>query len=93
MIRIYVTQRVAPENADAFEALAKELVAGSLAEEGNVDYSINKSIQDAGLYAIFEVWASMEALKVHQETEHYTRLIPQINEVATMESFGLFSQI
>lgn len=93
MIRIYVTQRVAPEKAEAFAALAKELVAGSRAEEGNVDYSINKSVQDPDLYAIFEVWASPEALQAHQETEHYTRIIPQIGEIATMEAFGIFSEI
>lgn len=93
MIRIYVTQRVAPQNAEAFEALAKELVAGSRAEEGNVDYSINKSLQDPSLYAIFEVWATPEALQAHQRTEHYTRIIPQVGEVATMESFGVFNEI
>ena len=93
MIRIFVSKRVAPENVEAFEALAKELVAASRAEEGNVDYSINKSLQDPDLYAIFEAWATSEALEAHQKTDHYTRLVPAIAEVATTESFGVFSEV
>ena len=93
MIRIVVTKRVVPENVESFEAYVKELVAGSRAEEGNVDYSINKSVSDPSLYAIFEVWASEEALEAHQKTEHFTRLVPLMNEVSTTESFGVFSEL
>lgn len=93
MIRIVVTKRVSPDNVATFEGLTRELVAGSRAEEGCVDYSINKSVQEDGLYAIFEVWASNEALEAHQKTEHFTRLVPLIGEYAVTESFGVFSEI
>ena len=93
MIRIYVSKKVDAGNVEMFEELSKELVAASRAEDGNIDYSINRSVQDPSQYAIFEVWASSEALEAHQQTEHYQRLVPLLGEYATTETFGVYSEI
>lgn len=77
-IKIVAKMQVKPENLETFKNLAAELVEKSRQEPGNCAYSLNASKKDSCLLAFIETWQDKEALKVHKQTEHFTRILPQL---------------
>lgn len=63
---------------------ATELVEFSLRDKGVIDYDFFKSTTNDDRYMIYETWENEEALKRHQETEHFKRLVPRLQDLATL---------
>jgi len=61
--------------------LTRELVEKSRKENGCIDYSINRSTVDDCVYAFIEIWENEDVLAPHRNSEHFKRLVPQINEL------------
>ncbi len=78
MIRIVVKMKVPAEHAEAFQAMAKEMVEKSAAEEGNVSYTLNVSQTDPTCYSIIECWRDQAAIDAHNQTAHFRTIIPQL---------------
>ena len=70
--------QVSAENVETFKTLAAELVEKSRAEEGNVFYSLNVNKKDPCTLAFIECWKDKAAIKSHNETEHFTRILPRL---------------
>ncbi|MBQ3820390.1 MAG: antibiotic biosynthesis monooxygenase [Bacteroidales bacterium] len=85
MLRLNCPTTVSAENREAAIALCKELVASSLADEGNIAYDLYLSTTDPSKMLIFETWKDQESLDKHSAAEHFTRLVPQIQELGTLE--------
>ena len=77
MITIIAKQIIRKDCIEQYHALAKELVEKSRAEEGNISYTSNQSIQDERIHCFIEVWKDQEAIDIHNATEHFTRIVPQ----------------
>lgn len=52
------------------EAL-KKVTDGTRKEEGNISYDLFQDINDPLKYIILETWKSQDAIKEHNQTEHY----------------------
>lgn len=91
VLRLNCPTTVSAENREAVIALCKELVASSLADEGNIAYDLYLSTTDPAKMLIFETWKDQESLDKHSAAEHFTRLVPQIQALGTLdvESFKL----
>ena len=85
VLRLNCPTTVSAENREAAIALCKELVASSLADEGNIAYDLYLSTTDPSKMLIFETWKDQESLDKHSAAEHFTRLVPQIQELGTLE--------
>ena len=85
VLRLNCPTTVSEENREAVIALCKELVASSLADEGNIAYDLYLSTTDPSKMLIFETWKDQESLDKHSAAEHFTRLVPQIQELGTLE--------
>ncbi len=78
-IGVLVTIRIKDGANDAFEAVARELMAAVKANEpGTLVYQFCKSKADATTYTVMEVYADQDALDAHGKTEHFKRLGPQM---------------
>ena len=69
---IVVLAKVYPKEGckDTIIDLADDLIENTLAEEGNIDYQLLKSINDNTLTFI-EKWKSLEDLQKHMESPHF----------------------
>lgn len=85
VLRLNCPTTVSAENREAVIALCKELVASSLADEGNIAYDLYLSTTDPSKMLIFETWKDQESLDKHSAAEHFTRLVPQIQALGTLE--------
>ncbi len=68
---------------------ATELVAFSLRDKGCISYDLYGSLTNDDRLMIVETWESREDLKAHSESEHFKRLVPELESLAnmTMEEF------
>lgn len=78
MIKIVARMKVKGGCVDQFKEIAKDLIAKSRAEEGNVFYTLNESIQTPNMLTFIECWKDQDALDKHNATEHFQRIVPLI---------------
>lgn len=93
MIKIVAKKLVKEGKVQEFKEIVGELVEKSLAEEGNVFYSINVSTKNPRMLAFIECWRDQEALDIHNATEHFQRIVPAINELCEESSAEFFTEI
>ncbi len=77
MIAITAKQMIKEEMIGKYHELVKELVEKSCAEEGNVSYCSVQDREDKRIHMFLEIWKDQEAISIHNETEHFKRIIPQ----------------
>lgn len=85
MVRLNVSMIVeTSENAKKLVEKATELVELSLRDKGCISYDLYKSTTNDDRYMIIETWTSEEDLKAHMETEHFKRLVPELEKYSTL---------
>lgn len=84
-VKIVAKMPVAEENVQKFIALAEELIEKSRAEEGNIHYSLNVDKANPCLLVFTETWRDKEAIRFHNATEHFTRIVPQLGALCSGE--------
>ena len=77
-LRIVAKMPVAEENLQLFKTLAAELVEKSRQEEGNISYTLNAGKKNPNVLVFIECWRDKEAIKTHNATEHFQRILPQL---------------
>ena len=93
MIKIVAKKLVKEGKVQEFKEIVGELVEKSLAEEGNVFYSINVSTKNPRMLAFIECWRDQEVLDIHNATEHFQRIVPAINELCEESSAEFFTDL
>jgi len=83
MIKIVSEKYIKADCIEQFITLAKELVSCSQAEEGCVSYNLNQAINDSTNFVILESWETMDALDKHKITNHFIRIVTQLNDLCT----------
>lgn len=85
MVRLNVSV-IIPDSSRAAEiiAAATELVELSLHDEGCIDYDLYRSTTNDDRLMIVETWRDAAALDRHQQTEHFRRIVPQLEELGTL---------
>jgi len=69
-----VTYTFPADQADAAEAMLRDLRDASRAEAGCIAYDVARGIDDPGVFVLHEVWRDQAALDAHYREEHFTRL-------------------
>jgi quinol monooxygenase YgiN len=57
------------------EAILRELAAAIRREPGNLQFTVHRGRDDADDFLLYEVYASEQAFRDHQQTEHFKRLV------------------
>ena len=82
MLKLIASNHIKKDHLEKFTDLAKELIMKSRAEEGNLSYSINVSLDDPCLFTFVEVWRDQKAFDIHNRTPHFTDIFPQIQAMS-----------
>ncbi len=70
---------------EKFLKLVNELVEASQKEKGCIEYILHKDVKKALNYCIIEKWKDQAAIDEHNNTKHFTTIVPQITEIAQAE--------
>ncbi|WP_442852710.1 putative quinol monooxygenase [Bacillus sp. J33] len=72
MIIIHADFQVQHDKEQDFLNEIRPLIEASRTEEGNISYDLLKHTEKAGSYTMMELWKDMDAVKFHNQTEHFT---------------------
>jgi quinol monooxygenase YgiN len=60
---------------DKVEAILRELAKEVRTEPGNLQFVVNRSVDDPDDFLLYEQYASEQAFRDHQQTPHFKRLV------------------
>lgn len=80
MLKVIAEDFIKPEHVEAVMPLYRELVAKTRQEADCIAYDLFIDQKDAGHFIFIEEWPDRAALDAHCRTEHFTRLVPLINQ-------------
>lgn len=85
MIRLNCTLLIEEsKNRKPLIDLVTELVELSLHDKGCINYDLYGSLTNDDHLLIYETWESRKDLDAHMNSDHFKRLVPQIQSLATM---------
>ncbi|MDQ8755096.1 putative quinol monooxygenase [Sphingosinicella sp. LHD-64] len=79
MLKVIAEDFIEPEQVETVAPLYRELVEQTRQEPLCMSYDLFVDQADPGHFIFVEQWPDRAALDAHCKTEHFTRLVPQIN--------------
>ena len=70
-VRIVAELVLKPGMKEELMPIFTNLVAGSRAEAGNIEYELTESLKNPDHLFVIETWKNMEAIEFHGTTPHY----------------------
>jgi quinol monooxygenase YgiN len=80
MLKVIAQDFIRPEAVDIVMPLYRELVEKTKQEKLCIAYDLFVDQKDPGHFIFVEEWPDRAALDAHCATEHFTRLVPLINQ-------------
>ncbi|MBU5350689.1 antibiotic biosynthesis monooxygenase [Paenibacillus barcinonensis] len=77
MIIIHAHLQVQAAQEQAFLNAAKELIAATRQEEGNISYDLVKSTEREQSYTMIELWKDEAATAAHNSSTHFQAFVQQ----------------
>ncbi len=82
MLRIVAENYIRSGAKEKYLELASQLVEATRREEGNISYALHQDAADENHLTFIEEWKDEEAIKLHNESEHFTTLVPRMHAFA-----------
>ncbi|MEY1661196.1 putative quinol monooxygenase [Isoalcanivorax beigongshangi] len=79
MLKVIAQDFIHPQHIEQVMPLYQELVALTRQEPHCLSYELFTNQKDAGHFIFVELWPDRAALDAHCATEHFQRLVPQID--------------
>ncbi|BFO09086.1 antibiotic biosynthesis monooxygenase [Serratia rubidaea] len=82
MLKVIAEDFIKPECVDTVLPLYRELIAATKQEPRCIAYDLYRDEKDIGHFIFIEEWPDRAALDAHCASEHFTRLVPLIDQYA-----------
>ncbi len=92
MIKITAKAVVKKEKRAEFLDAALVLVQESRKEKENYSYGLFQDTENPEVLTFIEEWRSLEAIKIHEETDHFKTNISKLMELAESIEINLYNQ-
>lgn len=73
--------------------LYSNLVDKSRLESGCLTYELFQDINNENVLTVIEEWESEDHLIAHQQTKHFTRIVPVIGEYRISSEINIYTKI
>lgn len=85
MLKVIAQEFIQHAHLDTVRPLYQELVEKTRLEKDCISYDLFTDQKDPGHFVFIETWPDRAALDAHCQTEHFQRLVPQINQYQAKE--------
>ena len=82
MLKVIAEDFINPECIDIVLPFYRELIAATKKEPLCIAYDLYRDEKDPGHFIFIEEWQDRAALEAHCASEHFTRLVPLIDQYA-----------
>lgn len=94
MIKVVAKFFVNQNKIEEFLKLCKELIENTRKENGCIKYELFEDNTKSTIFSIIEEWENMEVLESHFASEHFTKIIPQLEILVTQQiEVNIYKQI
>jgi quinol monooxygenase YgiN len=94
MLTIVAKNFVKPSEKARFVIAAKELIECSKKEEGCIAYDLYEDTRNENVLTFIECWQDKKAIDLHNKSEHFTRIVPQLGEFqAEASEISVYSKL
>ena len=90
MLKVIAEDFIKPEYLDRVRPWYAELVEKTRLEPDCIAYDLYVDHKDPGHFIFIEQWPNQAALDAHCQSEHFKRLVPQINACQSRECTFMF---
>ena len=80
MLKLIAEDFIQIDKVDIVLPFYKELVEKTREEDGCISYELHQDIKNLGHFIFIEEWVDRAALDSHVASEHFQRLVPQIDQ-------------
>lgn len=80
MIKVIAKNFVKEDKREKVLELTKELVEKTVKEDGCIQYEMYQDEKDKSTLIMIEEWKTTDALTNHMSSEHFKKIVPQMNE-------------
>ena len=81
MIAIFADFHIKADKVEEFLTAVKPLIKASNEEEGCIKYELHKALNVDNMYMMIEEWKDQAAIDFHNQTEHFTTIVPQFDDM------------
>ena len=81
MITIVAKSIIKQGKQEDFKVLAEKLIRESRKEKGCISYDLYEDINRSNTLTFIEEWRNEEAIRLHNESAHFTGIIPILSEL------------
>lgn len=82
-LKLIAEDFIQPEHIEMVLPLYQELVEKTRSEAGCIAYDLYHDHKQKGHFVFIEEWINRAALDLHVQSEHFQRLVPQIDQYQT----------
>ena len=86
MITIVAKNLIKQGKAEEFKVLAEKLINESRKEKGNISYNLYQDANNYNILTFIEEWENKEAIKLHNNSEHFTSIVPKFADLQESQS-------
>ena len=79
MLKLIAEDFIDPTKIEIILPLYQELVEATRKEAGCISYELCHDLKNPGHFVFIEAWQDYDALDAHVASEHFQRLVPQID--------------
>ena len=90
MLKVIAEDFIKPEHLETVRPWYAELVKKTRQEPDCIAYDLYVNHKDPGHFIFVEQWPNQAALDAHCQSEHFRRLVPQINAFQARECTFMF---
>lgn len=81
MIEIIAKGTFKPDCIETFKQLAHEMIVKTRQEPGCISYQLCNDLSDPNTFAFVETWQDQTAIDSHNQTLHFTSIVPQFEDL------------
>ena len=81
MIAVTAQNFISEENIPKFLEMVKELIEKTKQEKGCIEYKLYREKHNPEIFCLIEKWETAHDLKVHFLSEHFMRIVPEIDKI------------
>ncbi len=93
MLKIIAKSLIIDNEIEKAIKLYKELVKKTVQEEGCISYKLFQDINNKNMLVIIEEWENEACFEAHKESEHFTKLVPQISKIRISSEINILQRI
>ncbi|MDX9872415.1 MAG: putative quinol monooxygenase [Clostridia bacterium] len=93
MIKIVFKSKLKPDILEEYLKIITELITETRKEDGCISYDLFEDVKDPLILTLIEEWRDEEAIERHNNTGHFTRIVPELRKFREYGEMNLYKKL